>query len=108
MLLLPGERVEGDHTTYIIDRVVGAGAFAAVYSAHEPAVPGRHVALKEFFLPQTPKEQRTLMELFERERIVGMQASPHPLMPTFYQAFKFDGHFYIAQEFIEGTTLDEI
>ncbi len=37
-----------------------------------------------------------------------MQASPHPLMPTFYEAFQNDGHFYIAQEFIVGATLDDI
>ena len=37
-----------------------------------------------------------------------MQASPHPLMPTFYEAFQSDGHFYIAQEFIVGKTLDDI
>ncbi len=37
-----------------------------------------------------------------------MQASPHPLMPTFYEAFQNDGHYYIAQEFIVGATLDDI
>jgi hypothetical protein len=29
-------------------------------------------------------------------------------MPTLYEAFTFDGHYYIAQEFIEGSTLDEV
>lgn len=108
MLLAPGEEVPGHSTAYVVDRVVGMGAFGAVYSAWDPQVPGRHIALKEFFPAQHPREQANLQALFDRERAVGMQASPHPLMPSFYEAFAHDGHFYIAQEFIEGTSLDEI
>jgi serine/threonine protein kinase len=108
MLLAPGERVRGLSGTYDVDTVIGNGAFGAVYSAEDPSKPGRHVALKEFFPPRHPREQTMLKDLWERERVVGVQASPHPLMPTFYEAFQFDGHRYIAMEFIEGQTLDEI
>lgn len=108
MLLAAGEEVPGHSTAYTVERVVGMGAFGAVYSARDPQMPGRHVALKEFFPARHPREQANLHALFDRERTVGMQASPHPLMPSFYEAFQHDGHFYIAQEFIEGATLDEI
>ena len=108
MLLAPGESVPGHKANYVVERVVGTGAFAAVYYARDPALPDRHVALKEFFSPRHPREQATLRALFDRERYVGAQASPHPLMPTFYEAFSYDGRFYIAQEFIAGTTLDDI
>ncbi|MBV9849557.1 MAG: serine/threonine protein kinase [Armatimonadetes bacterium] len=108
MLLAPGERVPGRQGTYVVDRVAGMGSFGAVYSARDPALPGRHVALKEFFAPRHPRERGSLDALFERERTVGDLASPHPLMPTFYEAFEADGHHYIAQEFIEGATLDLI
>jgi serine/threonine-protein kinase len=108
MLLAPGERVRGLSSTYDVERVVGNGAFGAVYFAKDPNKVGRTVALKEFFAPRHPREQGMLKDLFERERVVGVQASPHPLMPTFYEAFQFDGHYYIAQEFIEGQTLDDI
>ncbi len=108
MLLADGERVRGPSATYDVERVVGHGAFGAVYFAKDPAKVGRNVALKEFFAPRHPREQGMLKDLWERERVVGVQASPHPLMPTFYEAFQFDGHYYIAQEFIEGHTLDEI
>lgn len=108
MLLAPGEEVPGHSTAYVVDRMVGMGAFGAVYSARDLQVPGRHVALKEFFPARHPREQANLQALFDRERAVGMQASPHPLMPSFYEAFAHDGYFYIAQEFIEGATLDEI
>ena len=108
MLLAPKEQVPGHNTSYQVDRVAGMGAFAAVYFARDPQMPGRQVALKEFFPARHPREQANLLALFERERTVGMLASPHPLMPTFYEAFHHDGYHYIAQEFIEGATLDEI
>jgi len=108
MLLAPGEEVPGHHTRYAVERMVGLGAYGAVYLARDPETPGRCIALKEFFPARTPRDQAPLKALFDRERMVGMQASPHPLMPTFYEAFQSDGHFYIAQEFIAGKTLDDI
>ena len=108
MLLAPGETVPGRRASYVVDRVAGMGSFGAVYSARDPALPDRHVALKEFFPPRHPREQGSLAALFERERKVGLLASPHPLMPTQYEAFETDGRYYIAQEYIEGATLDEI
>jgi serine/threonine protein kinase len=108
MLLAPGEEVPGHTARYRIEHVVGQGAYGAVYAAHDPQTPGRQVALKEFFPARTPQGQPSLHALWERERTVGQQASPHPLMPTFFEAFQSDGHFYIAQEFIAGATLDEI
>ena len=108
MLLAAGESVPGHQTHYIIESVVGQGAYGAVYLARDPQVLGRQVALKEFFPARHPRDQAPLQALFDRERTVGMQASPHPLMPTFYEAFQNDGHYYIAQEFIVGATLDDI
>jgi len=108
MLLATGEEVQGHHARYTIERVVGTGAYGAVYAARDLNLPERQIALKEFFPARHPRDQEPLQALFDRERMVGMQASPHPLMPTFYEAFQNDGHYYIAQEFIVGSTLDDI
>ena len=108
MLLAAGEEVPGHQTQYAIESVVGLGAYGAVYLARDPQVVDRRIALKEFFPARHPRGQAPLQALFDRERMVGMQASPHPLMPTFYEAFQNDGHYYIAQEFIAGATLDDI
>lgn len=108
MLLAVGEIVHSPSTTYAIEGVAGTGAFGAVYVARDPAKPGRVVALKEFFTPTHPRELKPLAQLFEREVYVGNQASPHPLMPTFYESFDFDSRHYIAQEFIPGETLETI
>lgn len=108
MLLVADEKVQSEEATYIIEGVVGRGAFGAVYAANDPDKPGRRVALKEFFIPSHPRDQAAIKDLFEREKYVGAKASSHPLMPTFYEAFKADGRQYIAQEYIEGTTLEDI
>jgi len=108
MLLVADEKVQSEEATYIIEGVVGRGAFGAVYAANDPDKPGRRVALKEFFIPTHPRDQAAIKDLFEREKYVGAKASSHPLMPTFYEAFKADGRQYIAQEYIEGTTLEDI
>ena len=108
MLLAGGESVPGHQTQYVIESVVGQGAYGAVYLARDSNVIGRQVALKEFFPARHPRDAAPLQALFDRERTVGMAASPHPLMPTFYEAFRNDGHYYIAQEFIVGATLDAI
>jgi serine/threonine protein kinase len=108
MLLAPGERVAGRSAEYVVERIAGMGSFGAVYLARDPALPDRRVALKEFFAARHPRERGRLVTLFDRESTVGQLASPHPLMPTFYESFTTDSLHYIAQEFIEGATLDEI
>jgi serine/threonine-protein kinase len=105
MLLVPGETVSGHHR-YEIVRLVGAGAYAVVYAAKDEL--GRSIALKEFFPPLHPREATALKMLFERERYVLSAVSPHPLMPTFYEGFINDKLYYLAQEYIDGQTLDEI
>jgi len=105
MLLVPGEEVQGYHK-YRIERTVGSGAYACVYAATDEL--GRKVALKEYYPAANSREAGALKSLFERERYVMTQASPHPLIPTFYEGFVSETYYYLAQEFIEGQGLDEI
>jgi serine/threonine protein kinase len=105
MILVRDEIVQGHHG-YTVDRLVGSGAYAAVYRAKDDM--GRWVALKEYFPAVHPREVQQLRLLWERERYVLTQVSPHPLMPTFYEAFEYNNQLYIAQEYVEGGTLAEI
>jgi serine/threonine protein kinase len=105
MVLVKDEKVVGHHT-YTVDQLVGSGAYAAVYRAADEM--GRIVALKEYFPAVHPRDVQQLRILWEREKYVLTQVSPHPLMPTFYDAFEYNKQLYIAQEFIEGQTLQEI
>ena len=106
MLLVAGETVSSKAREYVVERIVGTGSYAAVYSAHDDL--GRKVALKEFFPAPHPREAPMLKGLFERERHVLSLVSAHPLMPGYYEGFQTDQHYYLAQEFIEGQTLEEI
>jgi serine/threonine protein kinase len=106
MLLVPGESVQGKTGQYTVDTVVGSGSYSAVYAAKDGL--GRKVALKEFVPARHPREAPLLRSLFERERFVLSLVSPHPLMPGYFDGFEADNHFYLAQEFIEGKTLDEL
>lgn len=105
MLLVPGEEVQGYHK-YHIERIVGTGAYACVYAAVDEF--GRKIALKEYFPPASLRDAPALKSLFERERFVMTKASPHPLIPTFYEGFTSENYYYLAQEFVEGSGLDEI
>jgi serine/threonine protein kinase len=77
MVLVKDEVVRGHHA-YTIDQLVGSGAYAAVYRARDEM--GRRVALKEFFPALHPRDAYQLRMLWERERYVLTQVSPHPLM----------------------------
>jgi len=105
MLLAPGEVIRGSHT-YKVERIAGSGAYACVYLATDEL--GRRVALKEYYPPSHPRELPVLNNLFERERFVLARVSPHVLIPTFYEGFVADGQYYIAQEFIQGRSLDDL
>lgn len=105
MLIVPGEKVQGHHT-YTIGEVVGSGAYACVYRATDEL--GRIVALKEYYPPSHPRETEGLKNLVERERFILTQVSTHPQIPTFYEGFVVDNQYYLAQEFVEGRSLDEV
>lgn len=105
MLIIPGEVVQGEHS-YTIGQTVGAGAYACVYRAADEL--GRVVALKEYFPPARPRDAASLKSVFERERFILARVSAHPQIPTFYEGFIADNQFYLAQEFIDGVSLDEI
>ena len=105
MILVKDEVVQGRHA-YTVDRLVGAGAYAAVYRVKDEL--GRVVALKEYFPASHPRDAAQLRKLWEREKYVLSQVSPHPLMPTLYEAFEYNRQLYIAQEFVEGSTLADL
>ncbi len=78
MLLAPGEEVPGHHMRYVIERMVGLGAYGAVYAARDPDTPGRQIALKEFFPARHPRDQAPLQALFDRERTGRDAGQPPP------------------------------
>lgn len=91
---------------YEIMGELGRGAMGVVYKAQDPTI-GRTVALKTMRLDVHGLETDDVLRRFKNEaRAAGLLN--HPNIVTIYDAGEQDGMFYIAMEFIEGTTLQQI
>jgi len=96
----PGTRVG----TYSIERCVGKGAFATVYSAIDTKLQ-RKAALK--FLTQSSDLQPAmrLRLLREAQAVASLQ---HPNVVPIFDTGSFQSHDYIASRFVEGITLAQL
>src|SRR5215472_12773039 len=91
---------------YEIVGELGRGAMGVVYKAKDPTI-GRTVALKTMRLDTHGLDSGELLRRFPNEaRAAGLLN--HPNIVTIYDAGEQEGMFYIAMEFIEGTTLQEL
>ncbi|HKF22007.1 MAG TPA: protein kinase [Candidatus Angelobacter sp.] len=91
---------------YEIIGELGRGAMGVVYKAQDPTI-GRTVALKTLRLDVHGIETAEIVRRFQNEaRAAGLLN--HPNIVTIYDAGEQDGNFYIAMEFMEGTTLQEM
>ena len=84
---------------------LGKGAMGVVYKARDPNI-GRLVALKTMRLDVHGMEAQEMLLRFKNEaRAAGVLN--HSNIVTIYDAGEHDGLFYIAMEYIEGTTLQK-
>jgi serine/threonine-protein kinase len=93
---------------YKIVRELGRGAMGVVYHAIDPNI-GRPVAIKTIQLggSRKPEEQERLRErLFREARSAGMLS--HPGIVTIYDVEQQGELAYIAMEYVDGPTLDQL
>src|SRR5436190_11767122 len=92
---------------YKIVRELGRGAMGVVYHAIDPNI-GRPVAIKTIHLgTRKPEEQERLRErLFREARSAGILS--HPGIVTIYDVDQQGDLAYIAMEYVDGPTLDEV
>ncbi|HLK64406.1 MAG TPA: serine/threonine-protein kinase [Bryobacteraceae bacterium] len=93
---------------YKIVRELGRGAMGIVYHAIDPNI-GRPVAIKTIQLggTRTPEEQDRLRErLFREARSAGILS--HPGIVTIYDVEQQGDLAYIAMEYVDGPTLDQL
>ena len=93
---------------YKIVRELGRGAMGVVYHAIDPNI-GRPVAIKTIQLGEVrnPEEQKRLRErLFREARSAGILS--HPGIVTIYDVEEQGGLAYIAMEYVDGPTLDQV
>ncbi len=91
---------------YQVVSELGRGAMGVVFKAIDPNI-GRTVALKTLRLDALGIESEDVVRRFKNEaRSAGVMN--HPNIVTIYDAGEIHGIFYIAMEFIEGTTLQAL
>lgn len=93
---------------YKIVRELGRGAMGVVYHAIDPNI-GRPVAIKTIHLAavRNPDEQKRLRErLFREARSAGILS--HPGIVTIYDVEQQGDVAYIAMEYVDGPTLDQV
>ena len=89
---------------YQIQDELGRGGMGIVYRAHDTVL-DRAVAYK--VLPDSLKENPQALQNFLREAKAAAKLN-HPNIVTVYDAGEQDGRYYIAMEYVDGTTLKEI
>jgi len=89
---------------YEIVGELGRGGMGIVYKAKDTVL-DRTVAYK--VLPDNFKENAQAVENFLREAKAAAKLN-HPNIVTVYDTGEQDGRYYIAMEFVDGTTLKEI
>ena len=93
---------------YQIVKELGRGAMGVVYEAIDPTI-GRHVAIKTIRLSEVddPDDRARLRErLFREARSAGILS--HPGIVTIYDMEEQGENAFIAMEFVDGPTLDQL
>ena len=99
-----GEALSREGGRYQILGELGRGGMGIVYKAQDTAL-DRVVAFK--VLPDTVKENPQAVTNFMREARAAAKLN-HPSIVTVYDTGEQDGHYYIAMEYVDGTTIKEI
>src|SRR5438270_1218785 len=93
---------------YRIVKEIGRGAMGIVYLATDPTI-GRSVAIKTVRLrdlDDAQQREKLRERLFREARSAGVLS--HPNIVTIYDMAEEDGVAYIAMEYVDGPTLDDV
>src|SRR5260221_6932733 len=91
---------------YEIAGELGRGAMGVVYKAIDPTI-GRTVALKTMRLDVSGTDEEDMLRRFKHEaRLAGVMN--HANIVTIYDAGEEQGVFYIAMEYVDGSTLQSL
>src|SRR6185369_5089289 len=101
----PGQSWEGKIVgSYRVVEEIGQGGMGVIYRATDTRL-GRSAALK--FLPEDMTRHPEALSRFKREAQTA-SALNHPHICTIYGVDEYEGHPFIAMEFLQGQTLKDI
>ncbi len=89
--------------------LLGRGGFGKTFLAIDEDIPSLpRCAVKQFyFYDRDPEIVNKAVELFRQEGVRLDELGKHPQIPTLLACFEQEGHIYLVQEFIEGSTLKQ-
>lgn len=97
--LMPGTVIQGH---YIVQALLNEGGFGSVYRAIDTGDGNRPCAIKETYDVTPDARRRALTEV----AILSTIHSPH--LPQVYEAFEYQGRFYLVMQLIEGQNLFQL
>ncbi|RPA59918.1 serine/threonine protein kinase [Gordonia oryzae] len=100
MVYQPGDSFAG----YTITRLIGRGGMGEVYLARHPSLP-RNEAVK--ILPSDLSRDPMFRQRFMREAELA-SSIVHPNIVTIYNSGEYEGHLWLAMEYIDGVDGGEL
>jgi tetratricopeptide (TPR) repeat protein len=94
---------------YQIIRQLGGGGFGRTYLAEDQHLPGKPFCVVKQLQPKVTQPEALLAarRLFDTEAEVLHALGHHPQIPRLTAHFQEDQEFYLVQEFIQGTVLNQ-
>jgi serine/threonine-protein kinase len=94
---------------YRVVKALGQGGFGATFLANDEALPGEPSCVIKQLRPSgtAPHVLQMARELFEREAVTLGKIGNHPQVPRLLDYFEEREQFYLVQEYIGGSTIQQ-
>ncbi|MEA5596451.1 serine/threonine-protein kinase [Rivularia sp. UHCC 0363] len=94
---------------YRVTKSLGQGGFGATFLAQDEALPGEPSCVIKQLRPSgtAPHVLQMARELFEREATTLGKIGNHPQVPRLLDYFEDHEHFYLIQEYVHGSTIQQ-
>jgi serine/threonine protein kinase, bacterial len=97
------------HDRYRVLHALGQGGFGATYLARDEVLPGQPNCVIKQLRPNAtaPQVMQMARELFQREADTLGRIGNHPQIPRLLDYFEANQEFYLVQEYVSGSTLQQ-